>query len=213
MTGCDRISPGCDHCYALRMAARLKAMGHPAYQRDGDPPRSGPGFGFQVHEDRLEAPLRWRTPRRVFVNSMSDLFHEAMPASALVRVFDVMAQTPQHQYQVLTKRARRMQHLVQMFKVVPANVWLGVSVEDQQWANVRIPWLLKTGARTRFLSCEPLLGPLDLTPWLGDLAWVIVGGESGPGARPMEAAWARSIRDQCGTAGVPLLPETAGRRS
>jgi protein gp37 len=237
-TGCDRVSPGCDHCYALGMAKRLKAMGQPKYQADGDPRTSGPGFGLTMHPDVLDLPLRWRKPRRVFVNSMSDLFHPKVDDIFIAQVWAVMSLTPQHTYQILTKRPKRMRSLLNshLFPWVvgrkrigfgandytPAphplpNVWLGVSVEDQRRADERIPALLDTPAAVRFLSCEPLLGPVDLEvaavcgdrrctcPPLHGLGWVIVGGESGPGARPMHPAWARTIRDQCQTAGVPFF--------
>jgi protein gp37 len=260
-TGCDRVSPGCDHCYALTMAKRLKGMGQAKYQNDGDPRTSGPGFGLTMHADTMGDPLGWRKPRKVFVNSMSDLFHDKVDAGFIAHVFAVMALTPQHTYQVLTKRHGRLRSLLndRAFLAVlddyreairPGcgdftwplpNVWLGVSVESQQWADIRIPALLETPAAVRFLSCEPLLGPIDLagpvvnghrprlTYWLDGrpgwgpeettptglimqprvtgprIDWVIVGGESGPGARPMHPDWARSIRDQCQTAGVPFF--------
>jgi protein gp37 len=239
-TGCDQVSPGCDHCYALTLAKRLKAMGSPAYQQDGDPRTSGPGFALQVHEDRLDQPLRWTRPRTIFVNSMSDLFHPRVSDEFIARVFAVMAVAERHTFQVLTKRPKRMRALLNdaawvedvSFEILTLtvdwgnpepswmagrdgdwwplpNVWLGTSVEDQQRADERIPPLLDTPAAVRFLSCEPLLGPIDLT--LGDwdglpaddpigLHWVIVGGESGPGARPMHPAWVRQLRDQCITA-------------
>lgn len=210
VTGCDRVSPGCDHCYALTLAGRLKAMGAGKYQRDGDPRTSGPGFGVTMHVDALEIPLRWHAPRRVFVNSMSDLFHQDVTDEFIARVFAVMAATPQHTYQILTKRHGRLRNLLsdgrwrdRIFE--PAvderapglaferpwplpNVWMGVSVETQQWADIRIPALLRTPAAVHFLSCEPLLGPVTLNPeWLEPgwprVAWVIVGGESGPGHR------------------------------
>jgi protein gp37 len=229
-TGCDRVSPGCDHCYAATMAARLKGMGQPKYQRDGDPRTSGPGFGLTEHPDVLDQPLRWRKPRRVFVNSMSDLFHPRVTDEFIARVWAVMAATPQHTYQVLTKRPKRMRTWVTywgstwregVMDPLP-NVWLGTSVEDQQRADQRIPALLDTPAAVRFLSCEPLLGPVRLDeiraadgvhymPLTGTsepeprMHWVIVGGESGPGARPMHPAWARDLRDQCTDAGVPFL--------
>ena len=263
-TGCDTISPGCDNCYAMRDAPRLQAMMRAnnvdAYQRDGTAPRSGPGFGFQMYPERFAIPRRWHKSdvrhnrtRRVFVNSMSDLFHEQIDVRFLEAVFDVMHECPRHTFQILTKRHRNMHRLlaggwphspcsgpIADHRQEPAqNIWLGVSVENQQWADARIPWLLKTPAAVRWLSCEPLLGPLDLSPWLsqGDwwcdacdayisdaqvtneelhencrtevkwkcvLDWVVVGGESGPGWRPMEAQWARDIRDQCVDAGVAL---------
>lgn len=191
VTGCDRVSPGCAHCYALTLAKRLKAMGHPAYQQDGGP-ASGPGFAVQLHPDRLEAPLHWRQPRRVFVNSMSDLFHEDVPGAFIEEVFARMAVTPQHMYQILTKRPARMlewfttgyrdgmvagaaqqagyRHLLPRvplseFWPLP-NVWLGVSVENQRMADERIPLLLQTPAAVRFLSCEPLLSRVDLARFL-----------------------------------------------
>lgn len=237
-TGCDRVSPGCDHCYAMTMAKRLKGMGSAKYQRDGDPRTSGPGFGVSVHPDTLTEPLRWRKPQRVFVNSMSDLFHDEVPDGFIANVFAIMALAPQHTFQVLTKRHARMRSLLNssefqtstaehMLAMTDAdemkdagdpfplpNVWLGVSAENQQWANIRIPALLDTPAAVRFVSAEPLLGPINLHTdpieagssfWGSQLDWVIVGGESGPGARPMHPDWARGLRDQCQAAGVAFL--------
>lgn len=208
VTGCDRISPGCDHCYAATLARRLKAMGSAKYQRDGDPRTSGPGFAVTIHPAALTAPYRWRTPRLVFVNSMSDLFHARVPRTFVRDVFDVMAATPQHTYQVLTKRPRRARRLADALPW-PPNVWLGVSVENQRHADMRVPVLLAIPAAVRFISAEPLLGPIDLfareiDPYahdigygMGNLHWVIAGGESGPHARPMHPDWVRSLRDQC----------------
>ena len=255
-TGCDRVSPGCDNCYALTMAPRLKAMGDPKYQADGDPRTSGPGFGLTVHPHTLDAPLHWRKPRRVFVNSMSDLFHDQVPDAFILHTFAIMALADSHTFQVLTKRPGRMASLLgrhgfaddvqrTMTYLVDngapvtgakvseirgragawlplttfplRNVWLGTSVESQKWADVRIPKLLETPAAVRFLSCEPLLGPVDLVPplksWADgravqinqNLHWVIVGGESGRGARPMHPDWARTLRDQCAAAAVPFF--------
>lgn len=269
-TGCDRISPGCDNCYALTMAKRLKGMGQAKYQSDGDPRTSGPGFGLTVHADALTEPLRWKKPRRIFVNSMSDLFHARVPREFLVRVFAVMAATPQHTYQILTKRPDRAARILtdlcscgrghppgEHFRsemewaatshspaYVPGlehgiyhrsgwplpNVWIGTSVENQKYADLRIPALLKTPAAVRFLSCEPLLGPVDLKQAVRTLGserghgltasyvhagdccqkfhgidWVIVGGESGHQARPMAPQWATSLRDQCTAADVPFF--------
>lgn len=204
-TGCDRISPGCDNCYALTMARRLKGMGQAKYQNDGDPRTSGPGFGVTVHPDMLRLPYRWRTPRRVFVNSMSDLFHAKVPLDFIRAVFEVIADTPQHTYLVLTKRAARLRKLADQLDW-PPNLWMGVSAEDQERADQRIPALLATPAVVHWVSAEPLLGPLDLRPYLaGGLSWVVVGGESGPGARPMHPDWARTIRDQCVDAGVAFF--------
>ncbi|WP_378736712.1 DUF5131 family protein [Nocardia brasiliensis] len=161
VTGCDRISAGCDNCYALAMARRLKAMGVEKYQRDGDPRTSGPGFGVTIHPAALGIPVRWRTPRLVFVNSMSDLFHARVPESFVREVFEVIASTPQHTYQVLTKRPLRARRMAQRGLVFPPNLWMGVSAEDQTTTE-RISHLRSVPAAVRFLSCEPLLGPLDL---------------------------------------------------
>lgn len=236
-TGCDRVSAGCDNCYALTMAKRLKGMGSAKYQRDGDPKTSGPGFGVSIHPDTIDAPFHWRKPRKVFVNSMSDLFHDAVTDGFIGDVWNTMALTPQHTYQILTKRPARARSLLNRWATegwmwrrsdmmwcgplngpLP-NVWIGTSVEDQKRADLRIPALLDTPAAVRFLSCEPLLGPVDLQPWttvypttvldgngyggstvtstIPGLNWVIVGGESGPGARRMELDWARGLVEQC----------------
>jgi protein gp37 len=209
-TGCDRTSRGCDHCYAMTLSRRLKAMGQPRYQTDGDPRTSGPGFGLTLHPDALNLPLTWKRPRRVFVNSMSDLFHARVPLSFVQQVFEVMAATPQHSYQILTKRARRLRRLSGEL-TWPGNVWMGVSVEDQD-ATDRIEDLREVPAAVRFLSCEPLLGPLDDLNLEG-IGWTIVGGESGPNARPMEPAWAIDLRDQCVQAGVPFFFKQWGGRT
>jgi protein gp37 len=201
-TGCDRISAGCDNCYALTLAKRLKAMGSAKYQADGDPRTSGPGFGVTVHNDALDAPLHWRKRRTVFVNSMSDLFHAKVPTSFVQRVFEVMAATPQHTYQVLTKRARRLARLAPTMEW-PANVWMGVSVENSDVLH-RVDELRTVPAAVRFLSCEPLLGPLDRLD-LDGIGWVIVGGESGPHARPVAAEWITNIRDACNDHEVPFF--------
>lgn len=244
--GCDKVSPGCDHCYAIRTATRFQE--HPnvqvaaAYQGTAD---DGEWTGrVNLVEDRLDLPLRWRKPRRIFVNAQSDLFHAEVPDEFIARVWAVMALAPQHTFQILTKRPGRMRSLLnsERFEDLfaqalyatehphgdePAepigsapgplpNVWLGVSVEDQKRADLRVPALLDTPAAVRFLSCEPLLGPVVLTllseqfhgahrTLLGKLIdWVIVGGESGHGARPMHPDWARSLRDQCVEAGIPF---------
>lgn len=212
VTGCDRVSPGCDHCYAQTLARRLKAMGNPRYQNDGRPRTSGLGFGVTMHWDKLEEPLARKKPTMFFVNSMSDLFHDKVSADFIDRVFDVMASTPRHTYQVLTKRPRRMASYTAK-RGVPYNVWLGTSVENQEWSEKRVPLLVEIPARIRFLSCEPLLGPVDLSNWIKELSWVIVGGESGPGFRQMEASWARLLRDQCLTARVPFFFKQWGGRT
>jgi protein gp37 len=219
VTGCDRVSPGCDHCYALTLAARLKAMGSPKYQHDGDPRTSGPGFGVTLHPDDLAAPRRWRRPRRVFVNSMSDLFHPKVPTEFITEVFAVMADTAQHSYQVLTKRPKRARSLLRDLNTPPLpNIWVGVSVEDDERTD-RVAVLREASAGIRFLSCEPLLGPLPSLDLTG-IDWVIVGGESGPEARPMREAWVTEIRDNCLDAGIPFFfkqwggrtPKAGGRR-
>ncbi|MGQ9874488.1 MAG: DUF5131 family protein [Chloroflexus sp.] len=193
LTGCTKISPGCKHCYAERMALRLRAMGVEKYRN---------GFTLTLHPDVLEEPLTWKKPRMIFVNSMSDLFHKDVPLAFIQQVFDVMRRASWHQFQVLTKRAERLSELAPVIDW-PTNVWMGVSVEHAGY-TFRIDHLRQTNAHIKFLSLEPLLGPLpDLN--LDDIDWVIVGGESGPHARPMQAAWVRDIRDQCIRAGVPFF--------
>lgn len=274
-TGCDRISDGCTNCYALTMAQRLKGMGSAKYQTDGDPSTSGPGFGLAMHQDTLTDPLGWKKPRKVFVNSMSDLFHKDVTSEFIAQVFAVMALTPQHTYQLLTKRHGRMRSLLnndafhlsvlawtarqqdekhpmpawnpgaRLLKTWPLpNVWLGVSVEDQKRADLRIPALIDTPVAVRFLSCEPLLGPVRLTnqdhaqhqrdwdgadwvcldcstddttvPWritdptnLG-IAWTIIGGESGPGARPLDTAWVTDLITDSRTIGAAPFVKQLG---
>jgi protein gp37 len=209
-TGCDRISPGCDNCYALILAKRLKAMGNPKYQMDGDPRTSGPGFDLTVHTDALTLPYRWQTPRTVFVNSMSDLFHARVPRDFIHQVFQVMADTPRHTYQILTKRSRRLRLLAPEL-IWPSNVWMGVSVETFDQAY-RVDDLRHTPAAVRFLSCEPLLGPLERLDLTG-IDWVIAGGESGPKHRPMDPTWVRSLRDRCVADGVPFFFKQWGGRT
>jgi protein gp37 len=209
-TGCDRISAGCDHCYALILAKRLKAMGSAKYQNDGDPRTSGAGFGLTIHPDALDVPRRWRQPRVVFVNSMSDLFHARVPLEFVLQVVRTMKDTPQHTYQVLTKRARRLRLLSERIDW-PDNVWLGTSVESVDQLH-RIDDLRGVDAAVRFLSLEPLLGPLpDLD--LSAVGWVIVGGESGANARPLDPEWVRAIRDQCLTQHVPFFFKQWGGRT
>lgn len=185
VTGCTKVSQGCKHCYAERMAARLQAMGVARY-RDG--------FAVRLHEDLLEEPLKWVKPRIIFVNSMSDLFHESIPFEFIDRVFDTMRRCPQHTFQILTKRSERLRQIASELPW-PPNVWMGVSVENSAVVK-RIHDLQTVPAHVRFLSCEPLLGPLDALPLHG-IHWVIVGGESGPRARPMREEWVLSILEQC----------------
>ncbi|MCA9597699.1 MAG: phage Gp37/Gp68 family protein [Myxococcales bacterium] len=193
VTGCTKISPGCKHCYAERMAARLQAMGQANYAN---------GFGLTLQPHMLELPLGWKKAQTIFVNSMSDLFHHDVPLSYVRRVFDVMARAHWHRFQVLTKRADRLAELSPKLEWAP-NIWMGVSVESDKYRN-RIDGLRATGAATKFLSLEPLLGPLlDLD--LRAVDWVIVGGESGPRSRPMDAEWVLDLRDQCRRAQVPFF--------
>ena len=245
VTGCTKVSAGCDHCYAETLAERFRdTPGHYFEQ----------GFDVQLRPAKLVEPLRWRKPRRVFVNSMSDLFHDAVPDEYIAKVFGVMAANyewdrPTHVFQLLTKRHARMRSLLSSvpfrFDVALAaaqrtdedhadavhdaiayhhwplpNVWVGVSVENQQWADIRIPALLDTPAAVRFLSCEPLVGDVDLVLYLDPfrgvesqgraIDWVIAGGESGHGARPMQADWVRSLRDQCADLDTPFFMKQAG---
>lgn len=213
-TGCDRVSAGCDNCYALTLSKRLKAMGAAKYQNDGDPRTSGPGFDLTTHPDALDVPLRWHQPRLVFVNSMSDLFHARVPLAFIRDVFDVMASTPQHTYQVLTKRSLRLRRAAGSLDW-PPNVWMGVSVEDASQLK-RLDDLRAVPAAVRFLSAEPLLGPLHRLAAPIDLTginWVITGGESGPRARTCEPAWVRDIRDACADRGVAFFHKQWGGRT
>ena len=209
-TGCDRTSPGCDNCYALTLAKRLKAMGLEKYQNDGDERTSGPGFRLTLHPNTLLAPFAWRTPRTVFVNSMSDLFHPNVPEDYIQRVFEVIDGTPRHQYQILTKRTKRLAEIGQRLKW-PSNLWMGVSVENSRY-RFRLDHLRLTPATVRFVSAEPLLGPLENLD-LKDIHWLIAGGESGPGARPMNSEWVRDLRDQCEAADIPFFFKQWGGRT
>jgi protein gp37 len=222
VTGCDRVSPGCAHCYALELAERLKGMGQPRYQRDGDPKTSGPGFGLTLHPDKLQEPLRWSKPRGVFVNSMSDVFHEEIPDDFVIEMFNVMAKAPRHIFMVLTKRPERMQAMVEKTyetlgwserEPLP-NVWMGVTIENRRFVD-RADLLRQTPAAVRFVSAEPLLGPLvfdggwedgssfEPTEWADDYAgpeldptaidWIITGGESGGHHRRFDPQWASDI--------------------
>jgi protein gp37 len=237
-TGCDKISDGCDNCYALTLAKRLKGMGSAKYQNDGDPRTSGPGFGVTIHPDALTDPLRWRKPTTVFVNSMSDLFHARVPRDFISQVFATMLLTPQHTYQILTKRPERMQRILgeysfwggvvadamEMFEKsggTPSptqtqpggqcallNVWLGSSIESDKYVR-RADALRATPAAIRFISAEPLLGPLpslDLT----DINWLIAGGESGPGSRPMDLDWVRDLIAKCRESGTAPFVKQLG---
>ncbi|MCL2470396.1 MAG: phage Gp37/Gp68 family protein [Propionibacteriaceae bacterium] len=210
VTGCDRISSGCDHCYALTMARRLKAMGMPQYQTDGDPRTSGPGFGVMIHPEALNAPKTWTGRRMVFVNSMSDLFHARVDVGFIRQLIEVIRETPQHTYQILTKRVARARKIGASIDW-PSNLWLGASVEDMAVAH-RVEDLRQIPAAVKFLSCEPLLGNLS---WLSleGIDWVIAGGESGTSARPMHIDWARAIRDNCQVHQVPFYFKQWGGRS
>ena len=209
-TGCDKVSVGCDNCYALTLAKRLKAMGAAKYQNDGDARTSGPGFGVTVHPDALLLPYSWHAPKLVFVNSMSDLFHAKVPIAFIQQVLAVMADTPQHTYQVLTKRAHRLRRISPKLQF-PPNAWVGVSVENNEHLQ-RVANLRAVPAPVRFLSCEPLLGPLpdlDLT----GIHWVIAGGESGPRHRSIDPAWVEEIRDACEAVRVPFFFKQWGGRT
>jgi protein gp37 len=200
VTGCTKVSPGCAHCYAETFAERFRGVpGHP-YEH---------GFDLQPRPERLQQPLDWPQPRLIFVNSMSDLFHEDIPVSFIRSVFNVMRKAHWHTFQVLTKRSQRMLELAPHLRW-PDNVWMGVSVENQRWTH-RIDDLRKVPAKVRFLSCEPLLGPLRLD--LRGIHWVIVGGESGQRARPMNAVWVRDIRGQCEEAGIAFFFKQWGAHS
>jgi protein gp37 len=245
VTGCDRISPGCQHCYALTLAARLKAMGQPKYQADGRPPTSGPGFGVTVHPEALLEPLGWRKPRKVFVDSMADVLHARVPTDFVAQVWAVMALTPQHIYQMLTKRPERyakvldgpcgcggghrpgihFRSLVQDHarRLRPGcevdlishwpleNAWLGTSIENDDYVG-RADALRAAPAAIRFLSLEPLLGPLPSLDLAG-IDWVVVGGESGPGHRPLDLDWVRDLRDRCVELRIPLFFKQVGGRT
>ncbi len=193
VTGCTKISPGCLNCYAERLGKRLQAMGQPNYRR---------GFRLTRHPHMLEVPMRWRQPRMIFVNSMSDLFHKDVPLDFILRVFAVMQQAPQHCFQILTKRSERLAELGLRLPW-PDNVWMGVTIENSDCA-FRIDHLRQTDAAVKFLSCEPLLSPIRNMN-LDGIDWTIVGGESGPGARPMCHEWATDIRDQCVAEGIPFF--------
>jgi protein gp37 len=193
VTGCTKISQGCDHCYAERMARRLQAMGQPNYVN---------GFQVAMHEHVLELPLRWKKPRMVFVNSMGDLFHDDVSTAFILRVFDVMKRAHWHTFQVLTKRSTRLRELDPCLPWAP-NIWAGVTVENQD-SVVRIKDLRRTRAMTKFLSLEPLLAPLPFLK-LDGIHWIIVGGESGPGARPMKQSWVKDIHRQCRKTCVPFF--------
>jgi protein gp37 len=193
ITGCTKISPGCKHCYAERMSKRLHAMGQPNYTN---------GFNLTLHDSVLEKPLEWKTPQLIFVNSMSDLFHEDVPVEFIQKTFNIMRKAYWHQFQVLTKRSERLFELNSQLEWTD-NIWMGVSIENSNY-RFRIEHLRQTGSKIKFLSLEPLLSPLpDLD--LQNINWVIVGGESGPNARTMEQEWVTEIRDQCVTAQVPFF--------
>ena len=193
ITGCTKVSEGCDHCYAERLAYRLKAMGNPRYKN---------GFRVTIHDDLFSLPLKWKSSKIIFVNSMSDLFHKNVPQSAIEQIFKTMSLASQHCFQVLTKRSNRLLELNDSL-VWKKNIWMGVTVESGSYAY-RIDRLRQTAAKIKFLSLEPLLSPLPNLN-LENIDWVIVGGESGPGARPIKPSWVRDIRDQCLEQGVPFF--------
>jgi protein gp37 len=193
VTGCTKVSPGCKNCYAERFAHRLQAAGNPSYVN---------GFDVTMHERMLTLPLKWRKSQSIFVNSMSDLFHEEIPDDFIFRVFDIMNQAQWHRFQILTKRSERLVQLNQQLRWAP-NIWMGVSVEDSD-RTYRIEHLRQSGAALKFLSLEPLLSAIDGVDLRG-IDWVVLGGESGPGSRAMEVSWVTSIRDQCQRNNVPFF--------
>lgn len=223
-TGCDKISAGCDNCYALTLAKRLKGMGSAKYQNDGHPVTSGPGFALTVHPDTLTAPLGWRDPRTVFVNSMSDLFHARVPREYIAQVFDTMARTSQHTYQILTKRPEHMARVLgdpcgcgvdhtlmshRLGRALPLpSVWLGTSIESDKHTG-RADALRNTPAAVRFISAEPLLGPLPSLDLTG-IDWLIIGGESGPGSRPLDLGWVRELIGKADDAGTAVFVKQLG---
>lgn len=193
LTGCTKVSPGCKNCYAERMANRLKAMGQPNYVN---------GFNLTIHPHTIELPLKWKKPQMIFVNSMSDLFHESVPVDFIHQIFDVMHKASWHTFQILTKRSLRLLELDNKISW-PMNVWMGVSVENSEY-TYRINHLRSTHAKIKFMSLEPLLGPVENLN-LTEIDWVIVGGESGPGARPIHEEWVTNIRDQCLISQIPFF--------
>ncbi len=208
-TGCTKVSTGCTNCYAERLSLQLHDRGIKKYRNK---------FELTLHPDTLEIPLKWKTPKRIFVNSMSDLFHAGIPLDYIDRVFNIMEKAHWHQFQILTKRPQRMHEYINGdWGHTLDNVWLGTSIENESWKS-RIDYLRATDAKIRFLSCEPLLGPLPNMNLFG-IHWVIVGGESGPGHRPIKAEWVREIRDQCIDQEVPFFfkqwggptPKSGGR--
>jgi protein gp37 len=201
LTGCSKVSPGCKNCYAERLAMRLQAMGQPNYVN---------GFELTMHEHALDLPLRWKKPQTIFVNSMSDLFQEDVPIKFIQRTFDVMKRAYWHRFQILTKRSERLLDLSPQLTWTP-NIWMGVSVENEDY-TFRIDYLRKTEAKVKFLSLEPLLGPLHNLD-LKKIDWVIVGGESGPGARPMLKSWVVDLCKQCQKTEVPFFFKQWGGRN
>ena len=193
LTGCTKISAGCTNCYAERLSTRLKAMGNPFYKN---------GFKLTLHDEQLKKPFGWKKPKVVFVNSMSDLFHEDVPFEFIMKVFSTMVETSQHTYQILTKRSEKLRQLSNSLPWQD-NIWMGVTVESGEYLK-RIDHLRKTGARIKFISMEPLIGPVDNIE-LNGIDWVIVGGESGPRARPMKKEWILALRDQCQQERVPFF--------
>lgn len=203
VTGCSKVSPGCAHCYAETLSHRFRSTLKPWTPEHAEE-------NVRLHPDRLDQPLRWRQPRMIFVNSMSDLFHELVPLDFIWDVFEVMAEAKRHVFQILTKRHERMAELAPLIEW-PENVWMGVSIENRRWVD-RADYLRTVPAAVRFISAEPLLGPLDELE-LDGIDWLIVGGESGPGHRLMQEEWALDLRDRCRDAGVPFFFKQVGGRT
>lgn len=193
VTGCTKVSPGCTYCYAERLSLRLKSMGQPNYKN---------GFQISLHPHTIEYPLKWKKSKLIFVNSMSDLFHEDIPEEFIIKIFDVMKRAHWHTFQILTKRSLRLAEIAKRL-FWPPNIWMGVSIENSDY-KYRIEHLLQTPSKVKFLSLEPLLGPLGPTSFNG-IDWVIVGGESGPNARKMEKEWVIDIHEQCKTQSIPFF--------
>jgi protein gp37 len=220
ISGCTKISEGCRNCYAERMARRL--AGRYGY------PEQPHHFDVTFHKDKLDQPLHWKKPKMIFVCSMGDLFHDDVKEEEIMKVFDAMCDAPQHTYQILTKRPERMKWIVKQYtdyiwQGIPSNIWLGITAENQEAADERIPWLLKIPAAVRFVSIEPMLGPITFrwAKWMSikdhnhldglrELDWVICGGETGPGAREMKAEWAFNLYQQCREADIPFFFKKEG---
>jgi len=197
ITGCTPVSEGCEHCYAKTMALRLQKMGVEKYSN---------GFEVTIHEKEFHEPEKWKEPKKIFVCSMSDFLHRCVSVATILDLLAIMAKAKQHTFQILTKRPERMVQIISAYEIVLSdNIWFGVTAENQQRAEERLSYLMYIPAKVKYVSCEPLLGPIDLKEWLSDLQWVIAGSETGRGARWADVSWFRSLRDQCQEAKVPFF--------